>query len=200
MVRLRKRDPGATIRVEPPPPAIRVESLRRRQPSPGAGAAVQSSAVPTPDFVLTLREKIGHDLLPLVGVCAVVLDDEDRLLLTRRQDTGRWALIGGIVEPGEQPAAAAVREVLEETGIVAVIERLVAVIADPPTQYPNGDQVQFLTFTFLLRQIGGHAAVSDDENLEVSWFHANARPELERLNEIRLAHALAEPPPTHYEL
>ena len=72
--------------------------------------------MPTPDFILRLREKIGHDLLWLPGVTAVVLDDRNRVLLGRRADNGRWTLITGILEPGEQPAVGVVREVLEETG------------------------------------------------------------------------------------
>ena len=71
--------------------------------------------MPVPDFLKLLREHVGHDLLPLVGVTAVVLDQE-KVLLHRRSDDGRWATPGGILEPGEQPAPAVVREVWEETG------------------------------------------------------------------------------------
>jgi 8-oxo-dGTP diphosphatase len=156
--------------------------------------------VPTPDFVLRLREKIGHDLLPMVGVCAVVVDDDGRLLLTRRRDTGLWAPVGGIVDPGEQPAVAAVREVLEETGVDARVERLVSVVADLPTAYPNGDRVQFLTLVFVLRYVGGQAAVADDENLEVAWFAADDRPAVNEVNELRLARALGPPAPPYYEV
>jgi len=156
--------------------------------------------VPTPDFVLRLREKIGHDLLPMVGVCAVVLDDDGRLLLTRRRDSGRWAPVGGIVEPGEQPAITAVREVLEEAGVEARVERLVSIVADPPTAYPNGDQVQFLTLLFVLRYVRGDAAVSDDENLEVAWFPIDDRPAVNEMNEHRLARALAPAAPVFYEV
>jgi hypothetical protein len=45
--------------------------------------------VPTPEFVLRLRERIGHDPLWLVGTTAVVVDGE-RLLLVRRPDSGDW--------------------------------------------------------------------------------------------------------------
>ena len=73
--------------------------------------------MPTPEFVLELRKKIGHDLLWLNGVTGCVLDDRGRLLLGRRSDTGEWAMIYGINEPGEQPADTVVREIKEETGI-----------------------------------------------------------------------------------
>ena len=155
--------------------------------------------MPTPAFVLHLREKVGHDLLPLVGVVAVVLDEDQRVLLTRRRDTERWALIGGIVEPGEQPAVAAVREVLEETGVEAEIDRLSTVVGEGPRQYPNGDRVQFLTLQFVLRRVSGDAYVADDENLDVAWFALDDRPGLSDTDEARLARAFADPPPPQYE-
>lgn len=40
------------------------------------------------------------------------------ILMVRRKDTGDFALPGGKVEKGETPAEAAVRELLEETGVV----------------------------------------------------------------------------------
>ena len=70
--------------------------------------------MPTPEFVLDLRRHVGHALLPLVGVTAVVRDDAGRLLLGLRSDTRDWALPSGIVEPGEEPAVAVVREVGED--------------------------------------------------------------------------------------
>ena len=48
-------------------------------------------------------------------------------------------LPAGIVEPSEQPAAAALRELLEETRITAEVERLALLTTDPDVVYPNGD-------------------------------------------------------------
>jgi hypothetical protein len=57
--------------------------------------------MPTPEFIVELRKKIGHDLLWLPGVTGVVLDADDRVLLVRRADDGRWTLVSGVLEPGE---------------------------------------------------------------------------------------------------
>ena len=59
----------------------------------------------TPNFILSLREKIGHDPLWLTGITAYVEDADGRILLGRRSDTGEWALVYGIVEPGRSLAA-----------------------------------------------------------------------------------------------
>ena len=105
----------------------------------------------TPDFILKLRAKIGHEALWIPGARAVVFDDAGRVLLGQRADNGQWGLITGILEPGEEPAAGMLREVLEETGVVAAAERLVSVDAVGPTTYPNGDVCHFLTLVFRCR-------------------------------------------------
>ena len=52
------------------------------------------------------------------GVTAVVLNPpRTHLLVVRRADDGRWTPVTGIVDPGEEPARAAEREVAEEAGI-----------------------------------------------------------------------------------
>ena len=86
--------------------------------------------MPTPDFVLELRKLIGHEPLSLVGVTAVVFRGE-KVLVGRRADNGRVQFVSGIVDPGEEPADAAVRECLEEAGIVVRADRLALVHTMP---------------------------------------------------------------------
>jgi 8-oxo-dGTP pyrophosphatase MutT (NUDIX family) len=157
--------------------------------------------VPTPDFILQLRTKVGHDLLWLGGVSAVVFDDEGRVLLVRRTDNGRWALVGGILEPGEQPAQAVVREVFEETGVVVEVERMSSCWAGEAFVIEgNGDQVQFLDHSFRCRYVSGVARVSDDESIDVGWFALEDLPAGMKPDHLRrLEHALAaDGPPFFY--
>ncbi|MEV6557478.1 NUDIX domain-containing protein [Nocardia sp. NPDC051756] len=148
----------------------------------------------TPDFIRTIRADAGKQLLWLPGVGAVVFDDEGRLLLGRRADTGRWAITAGMPEPGEQPAACAVREVFEETAVHCVAERIVLVRAMPAHTYPNGDICQFMDITFRCRAVGGSARVNDDESLEVAWFEPAALPDLPEHDLMRLERALSDEP------
>ncbi|MFD6857804.1 NUDIX domain-containing protein [Rhodococcus sp. NPDC060090] len=148
--------------------------------------------MPIPDFVSKLRAHVGHDPLWLSGVSAIVLDDDGRVLLTRRADSGKWAVVSGILEPGEEPAVAAVREVAEETGVDAEVLRLTSVDVTQPITYPNGDVAQYLDVSFVMRATGGAARVADDENLEVAWFAPDDLPiPLTATSALRLDKALA---------
>ncbi|MZD07669.1 NUDIX domain-containing protein [Streptomyces sp. SID5785] len=148
----------------------------------------------TPDFIRTIRASAGQQLLFLPGVSAIVFDDEGRVLLGRRADTGKWSIIGGIVEPGEQPAVTAVREVHEETGVECVAERVVLVQTLPRITYPNGDTCQFMDTTIRCRATGGEARVNDDESLEVGWFALDALPPLMEFALFRIKQAQSDEP------
>ncbi|MER5553737.1 NUDIX domain-containing protein [Streptomyces sp. NPDC002793] len=148
----------------------------------------------TPDFIREIRATAGHQLLLLPGVTAVVFDDEGRVLLGRRTDTGRWAVIGGIGEPGEEPAATAEREVYEETAVHCVAERVVLTQALKPVQYANGDRCQYVDITFRCRATGGEARVNDDESLEVAWFDIDALPPLSEFALFRIKQSLTDAP------
>ncbi|MEX3611312.1 NUDIX domain-containing protein [Rothia sp. LK2588] len=126
--------------------------------------------MPTPPYILSLREKIGHDMLWLSGATAVIQRESDgKFLLVRRSDNGMWTPITGIVDPGENPALTARREALEEAGVEIEVVALAQLKVDPPKTFENGDQCQFLDHTFYCRWVSGEAKVSDEESSQVRW-------------------------------
>ncbi|WP_309082420.1 NUDIX domain-containing protein [Zhihengliuella sp.] len=133
--------------------------------------------MPVPDFVLRLREHIGHDPLWLIGVTAVVVR-QDRVLLVRRSDTGAWTPVTGIVDPGEHPAVAAVREVEEEAAVRCDVVGLAAVGVSPEVVHVNGDRAQYLDHTFLCRHLDGEPRPADDESTAADWFPLGDLPEM----------------------
>ena len=155
--------------------------------------------MPAPDYVLKLREKIGHDPLWVPGVRGVVLDDSGRVLLARRADNGRWALISGMLDPGEPPARGLVREIFEETAVVAEAERVVSVVAVSLKKKPNGDVCEFLDVVFRCRYVSGTAHVNDDESLDVGWFSLDGLPELMPGHLTSIRRALSPEEAAHFE-
>lgn len=142
-----------------------------------------------PEYVRRMRAEIGHDLLWLPSVSAVVLNGAGELLLGQRADDGRWSVVSGFVEPGEQPATAVVREVEEETGVRVEPVRLSSVLTEP-YRYPNGDRCEYLNLGFRCRLVGGTARVNDDESVAVGWFPLDGLPELDRHARLVIGHAL----------
>jgi len=146
--------------------------------------------VPVPDFVLRLRERVGHDLLWLPGASAVVLRDE-RVLLVERADNRRWAPISGIVDPREHPEQTVVREALEEAGVECEVVALAWVNVTEPIPYPNGDVSQYLDLTYLCRWLRGEPYAADDESLDARWFPIQGLPPMEARNLERVQRAVA---------
>ncbi|MEU3561864.1 NUDIX domain-containing protein [Kitasatospora sp. NPDC006786] len=141
-----------------------------------------------PEYVSALRRAVGPDhLLWLSGVVAVVRDGNGQVLLQRRSAGGPWTPLSGIVEPDEEPAAAVVREVAEETGVQVLVERLAQVGTSPQVRHGNGDLAQYLELVSACRPTGPGqpARVCDDESVEVGWFALDALPPMSgRMREI----------------
>ncbi|MFG2824723.1 NUDIX domain-containing protein [Kitasatospora sp. NPDC048365] len=152
-----------------------------------------------PEFLVDLRAIVGTRPLWLSGVSAVVLDEHGRVLLGRRADTGRWSVISGIIDPGEQPADTVVRECLEETGVTVEPELLTSITVSRMLEYPNGDRAQYLELTFRCRKVSGEARVNDDESLEVGWFAPDALPDLDDSARSRIERALTCTGPAAFE-
>jgi len=153
--------------------------------------------MPVPDFIPELRRHIGTAELWLPAVTAVVRRG-DEVLLVRRSDTGEWAPVTGIVDPGEDPGVAARREALEETGVTVTVDRLAWVQALPRTTHVNGDRARYLDHTFSCTYLSGEARVGDDESVDVGWFHTADLPPMQSSFRARIACVLEDDPVTRF--
>ena len=103
---------------------------------------------------------------------ATVVEREGKVLMVRRgvePGLGLWSLPGGYVDRGEVVEEAAEREVLEETGLMVKITRLVGVFSEP------GDPVILVTYD---SQIAGGRPESGPEVLELDFFPMDRLPPL----------------------
>jgi ADP-ribose pyrophosphatase YjhB (NUDIX family) len=86
------------------------------------------------------------------------------------------------------------REIEEETGVIARVERLLGVSARGLNTLPNGDQVGWTSVFFQCRYVSGEAKVNDDESIDVAWFAIDDIPELQPPPARCLALARADEP------
>jgi 8-oxo-dGTP pyrophosphatase MutT (NUDIX family) len=115
---------------------------------------------------------------------------------TRKGDLA-WGLPKGLVEPGEQPEEAALREVGEETGLQAEI---VEPLGEISYWYVwEGERVRKKVAFFLMEATGGDISLHDHEMEEIRWFPLAEAPRRatypsERALLRRVVEALSEHP------
>ena len=113
---------------------------------------------------------------PKPTACALVVDDEGRILLVRRAtevENGKWDLPGGYLEEGEHPEDAVVREVREETGLEIEVGELYGVWMDWYGDAP--DAASTMNLYWLARAVGGEPSAADDVDA-LAWFAPDELP------------------------
>lgn len=140
--------------------------------------AIERYEMPISEWMQAVRDIVGHELVVMVGASAIVVDDNGRILLQQRSDNHQWGIPGGGIEPGEEPATAAIRETYEETGLHVDVTRLVGIYGglDQVKQYPNGDDIAYISVTFECKVIAGELNPDPDESLDVQWFALDNLP------------------------
>lgn len=121
------------------------------------------------DFVLRSSQAYRDpDRVTIPAAGAVVVDDQGRVLLVQRghePERGRWTVPGGRLEPGETLGQAAVREVLEETGLeIEVQEELWSLRRQVDAQH------DYEIHDFRATVTGGRLRPGDDAP-DTRWFH-----------------------------
>lgn len=128
--------------------------------------------MPMSDYIRSLRDKVGTALLEVPTASALLFDADRRVLLVRHADGDIWTTPGGMIEPGETPADAAVRETWEETGLAVELVRIVGVFGGDlcTSTYSNGDRIAWVSTVFEGRVSGGTLRPDNVETLEVRYF------------------------------
>lgn len=116
---------------------------------------------------------------PMLTADCVVFNSHDEVLLIRRGNEpfkGCWALPGGFMEMDETIEHCAIRELMEETGIVVAESdiRLVGVYSTPGRD-PRGRTV---TAAYVVRVPDDTFAAAGDDAAEVRWWPFTALPPL----------------------
>jgi 8-oxo-dGTP pyrophosphatase MutT (NUDIX family) len=129
------------------------------------------------DYILELRQLVGHRPLMMVGTATLIIDERSCLLMMKRSDNGCWGLPGGGLELGEALEAGARREAREETGLELQDMHLFGAFSGPELfyRYPNDDEIYGVVIAYLTRGWRGEVSLND-EHTEWRWFTAADLP------------------------
>jgi ADP-ribose pyrophosphatase YjhB (NUDIX family) len=135
------------------------------------------------DYVRSMRSRIGHDTLIMVGV-GVFVTDGKRILLQKREDSGLWADHGGALEIGETIEETGKRELFEETGLQARSLLPIGVYTGKEMlfTYPNGDKAYIVGHYFICADYEGEMKADPAEVAELRWFPLDALPEDKKIS------------------
>jgi 8-oxo-dGTP diphosphatase len=128
---------------------------------------------------------------PAPTASAVCVDDEGRILLTRRARPpfeGLWDLPGGFVEEGEHPLDCLRRELLEETGLRVEPHDFLGAWTDWYSEDESG--VATLNLYWRAQVLSGEPRAADDVS-ELRWFAPEDLPKRQELAFRALADALS---------
>ncbi|MFB6235331.1 MAG: NUDIX hydrolase [Halopenitus sp.] len=148
-----------------------IEELREQYPDVPVTESFKELSPPAFQQALT---RVEQESAASVG--SVVRDEADRILLVSNAWSDGWIVPGGLAKPGESLTTAAQREVREETGVDATIERPVEFRRQRLQRADSSDEVTMWFVGFLGRADENAPAVAtdpgtNDEGIErVEWF------------------------------
>lgn len=105
----------------------------------------------------------------VTSVVAVIVDDHERVLLTKRSIPpfqAMWVMPGGKIELGEPIAVALQREVEEEVGLAVEVGRLIDVFEHVT---PGEENCHYIILFYRCRPLHFDLEHNPDEVLEATW-------------------------------
>jgi 8-oxo-dGTP pyrophosphatase MutT (NUDIX family) len=111
-----------------------------------------------------------------------------RILLDHRRD-GNWGLIGGALEVGESIEECAIREVMEETGLILGSLTMVGTFSNPTRKIARFDEVVQNISICVAAETDNESIVLSDESIDARFF---SKKELEDI-EIVQTHQMIVP-------
>lgn len=128
-------------------------------------------------FVQEWMESVGEGVpgyvTPKIAVGAIVGNDDGKILLVKRPDSGVWLYPTGWADVGYSASEVAMKEVEEETGIIAEPVQLLGVIDGMRMGFSRFGMYMLL---FHLRATGGVLQGHPLETADVGWFAQDELP------------------------
>jgi ADP-ribose pyrophosphatase YjhB (NUDIX family) len=111
---------------------------------------------------------------PVVGVGAVIIKEGKIALIKRGNEPsrGKWTIPGGLVELGESPDKAVVRETKEETGLDVDNPSLMDVVSNVDLDEKGKVKYHYVIIDYLVHVKAGKAQAASDA-VELRWLAFN---------------------------
>ncbi len=140
------------------------------------------------DWLGGVGSGIAGYITPKITVGAIVGDDDDRILLVQRADSGWWLYPTGWSDVGYSPSEVAVKEVREETGIDCEVVRPIAILDGMRLGF---HRVPLVSIVFHCRSLGGELKAHPLECSDVGFFAEGELPERTARPELWAPHAFS---------
>ena len=129
-------------------------------------------------YIKEMRKYVGH--APIMScACGVIIENNNgEILLQKRRDNGRWAIIGGAMEMGETFEEAVKREVKEESGLSLGKLEVFKLLSgrEHIIEYPNGDVTFGPGIVFITKEFEGEIVNDPEEVMEHRFFKHTELP------------------------
>lgn len=140
-----------------------------------------SNIIGYPVFTRLCMGALNHRFVLLQdGAAAIIVNDQEQILLQKRADRDKWGLPGGCQELGERFQDTIIREIKEETNLTVKEEdlELIDIVSGPSRRndYPNGDVVINNTVLYCVRKYSGELKW-DSESKDMKFFGLDNLPE-----------------------
>lgn len=131
-------------------------------------------------YVGQLRALVGTRRLIVPAARAVVCDSQERVLLIRRSDNGRWSLPAGSMELGESILECLIREVREESGLEVAAATPFALYTEPRYWHTNAHGAEHQTFILAFRadRWAGTLVTATDETTDARFYARDELPQV----------------------
>ena len=101
---------------------------------------------------------------------AVAIVNDNKILMLRRRDNGKWTLPGGTLEMSESLVDCAIREVKEETGLAIEVKDVIGTYTDPDIRIEYSDGEVRREFTVVYYGVNKDINITiDDESSAYEW-------------------------------
>ena len=125
------------------------------------------------EWMKIVGDGVAGYVTPKVAIGAVVGNERGEILLVQRGDSGIWLYPTGWADIGYSPSEVAMKEVLEETGIECVPERIISVLDGLRLGFTR---IPLYSLVFFCRAVGGELKAHPLETRDVGWFAEDALP------------------------